>query len=154
MISFNAKHNLYVRISFCTAFIAGIAGDQNRPKTTIRTEVRAMSKQYRYKYIFRLHRIKFYGLKCPCDIHAELSINWKYANGYTCVCYSHESWISIRVFLIEWIFLAEYYHGHCMDTSTQDPWHRIGTCCPVKAYNLSKIKNCNVEYRLEKVMKE
>jgi len=38
-----------------------------------------------------------------------------------CLCYIHEPWMSIRVFLDEWIFRHEYYHGHCMDTSTRGP---------------------------------
>jgi len=38
----------------------------------------------------------------------------------SCVCYIHETWIPIRVFSSEWIFRHGYYHGHCMDTLTQE----------------------------------
>jgi len=31
----------------------------------------------------------------------------------------HEPWMSIQIFLGEWIFQHGYYHGHCMDTSTR-----------------------------------
>jgi len=55
-------------------------------------------------------------LECQCDIHAESSIYEKFKNGYP---YVYEAWMSIRVFLGEWIFRHGYYHGHRMDTSTR-----------------------------------
>jgi len=38
------------------------------------------------------------GLKCPCDIHAKLSVYWKYTNGCPCV-YAISKKNAIRVFL-------------------------------------------------------
>jgi len=41
-----------------------------------------------------------------------------------CLFHVHAPWMSIRVFLSEWIFRHGYYHGFCMDTST---WVCTGT---------------------------
>jgi len=31
---------------------------------------------------------------------------------HVCICYINEPWMSIRVFLNEWIFRQGYYHGY------------------------------------------
>jgi len=54
--------------------------------------------------------------KCPCRIMHLLKTLKSISK---CVCFIHEQWMSIRVFLSGWIYRYGYYHGHCMDTSTR-----------------------------------
>jgi len=39
------------------------------------------------------------------------------------LCYIHEPWMSIRVFLSEWIFRHGYYNRYCMVTSIWEAIH-------------------------------
>jgi len=50
-------------------------------------------------------------VRYPCRIIHLLKIH-KWVS--MCLCYIHEPWMSIRVFLSEYIFRHGYYHGHCI----------------------------------------
>jgi len=59
----------------------------------------------------------------PCRIIRSLKIH-KWISIY--LCYIHEPWVCIGVFLNEWIFRHGNYHELCMDTSTCDQVYFCG----------------------------
>jgi len=42
------------------------------------------------------------GFKCPCNIHAELSIYWKYLNGYPCVYILNPWTMDVHSSILKW----------------------------------------------------